>query len=264
MRVSGIVLCVLALTACGASRSSRAEEPRGQRSVRVQTSSAEPVGHPLAPLRPAGSEGVLAALSADPRDASAVARAALHFATTDASGMTLLWGAMYGAMGGGPEHGAVARAMRSVLETHVHIVRTATAADVSTSLAPGSVPVLIANGTATAPVAHLLELRATMGVIAWDGGAVSLGEATDVLVALAHGEGPGQLGLEAHVELFAWLATLDRAGLLRVFAIWLLGPAFLDDAGPAAAELGALQRHLVTSPLVPTHAVLPADLVPFP
>ncbi len=260
----GIVLCALALTACGASRASRAEEPRGQRSVRVQTSSAAPAGHPLAPLRPAGSEGVLAALSADPRDASAVAQAALHFATTDASGMTLLWGAMYGAMGGGPEHGAVARAMRTVLETRVRVVRTASAADVSTRLAPGSVPVLVANGAATAPVAHLFELRATMGVIGWDGGAVSLAEATDVLVALPHGEGPGQAGLQAHVELFEWLAGLERAGLLRVFATWLLGPAFLDEPGPAAAEVGALQRHLATSPLVPTHAVLPADLVPFP
>jgi hypothetical protein len=149
---------------------------------------------------------VLATLSADPRDASAVARAALHFSTTDAGGMTLLWGAMYGAMGGGPEHDAVARAMRTVLETRVRVVPSASGRDVSTRLAPGSVPVLVANGAATAPVAHLFELRATMGVIAWNGGAVSLGEAADVLVALAHGEGPGQVGLQAHVELLRNMA----------------------------------------------------------
>ena len=231
MRYFAIAMCV-GLLGCGASRASRAsraEEPTGQRSVRLQSSSGTPVGHPLAPLRPGGSEAVLAGLSADPRDANAIARAALHFATTDAAGMTVLWGAMYGAMGGGPEHGNVARATRTVLETRVSVVPSASGRDVSTRLAPGSVPVLVANGTATAPVAHLFELRAGIGVIGWDGGGVSLGEATDLISVLPRGDGPGQVGLQAHVELFAWLATLEQRGLLRTVAAWLLGPAFPEE-----------------------------------
>ena len=79
--------------------------------------------HPaLRPLLPAGSKPILQAMEAAPDDAAAVANAAEFYSKTDTAGMTLLWGAMYGAMiPSGPASEKVAAAISSVLRDRVSV-----------------------------------------------------------------------------------------------------------------------------------------------
>ncbi|MBN8614468.1 MAG: hypothetical protein J0L92_27965 [Deltaproteobacteria bacterium] len=259
-------LCVVMLAACGASRSSRASErhdraeasPERRRSVQIETSSGPPAsGHPLAPLRPSGAQPVLDALERAPGDRAVLASAIAFYARTDAAGMALLWGTMFGAMGAGPDHAEVAQSMRRVLETRI----TVAGDHISTRLAPGSVPVLVSEGRAGAPVAHIFELRVSVAPVAWSGPTLELDEAAAVITAIAHGGGPGQAGFDEGVELVAWLGAIERAGLLQVFARWILAPAF-PEAG--AVSDAALASYLASAPFSPTRALLPDALVRFP
>ena len=258
-----VILGVLLATGCGGTHHATPSE-ESEASPRTTGGSAGP----LAPLRAPGAEPVLAALSAQPGDRSALARAATLYATSDVAGMTILWGIMYGGLGGDDtEHAAVAHAMMTALRDHVTMERDAGSMHMSTRLAPGSVPVIADGRSMRAPIAHLFELRVTTSLIGWSG-TWTLASAAHVIVGLAHGSTPGTAGLESRAEILGWLAAAESAGVLEAFATSLLGPAFPEElagyAAAHAAELDAARAFVAASPFVPTHAVLPDDLVTFP
>jgi hypothetical protein len=180
--------------------------------------------------------------------------------------MAILWGATWGALGlDDGDHAAVASAIATALRDHVTMDSPG---NFSTSLAPGSVPVLANSEGMRAPIAHLFELRVGPSLVGWSGGAWTLREAAAVVTGIAHGVGPGTAGLESHAEVLGWLARAQAEGQLEPFAMWLVGPAFPDELAAYqathSAELAAMRTWVASHALASSHAVLPDDLVPFP
>ena len=217
--------------------------------------------HPaLAPLRPFGADGVLAAIEHAPHDAAAYARAAAFFADTDVAGMTLVYGLSYVAMGGEPIE--VASSMARVLRERITTTPTEDGRRVSTRLAPGSMPALAAaDGSISAPIAHVLEMQLLLGLAMFDG-QWTLPQIATVLSVYASGRGGP---LDAHLELQRWLADLAAGGHLEGFVGLAFGPAFpgdlatLEAATPGAID--AARAWIGAHPFRPSRAVLPDDLV---
>jgi len=221
----------------------------------------------VALLRPAAAQSALQRLAAAPTEARAYAQAALAYASTDAPGMTMLWGMTYQAMGGGASDAEVATAFSKVLTDRILARPDEHGRQVSFNLrlAPGQMPLRQQpNGSVHAPIAHVFEALFGPAVTGfrppW-----TIEQFYDVssnwagLIA-SHGT-----ALDERVELNGWLVTLAKAGHLEAFCYRLLGPAFPAElkayAAKNAAELRAYQDYLKATPLRPTQAYMPDDLV---
>lgn len=208
----------------------------------------------LAPLRPAGSDVSLVALSAEP-SASAHANAALFYANTDAAGMTLLWGMSSCAGDVDAAHGEeVAQAMRDVLTRRV----SGQDGELSIRFAPGATPALNQDGQTYVPLAYLFEQFigvALAGASTTDAGS---GWTADVLAEawsayLQVSERAPEY--KQAVALHGWLARLSAAGHLPGFVAHAFRLPY-DEEKTADARTWAL-----ANPLVVPRATLPDDLI---
>jgi hypothetical protein len=220
----------------------------------------------LASLRPAGTERALQGLLDTPTDPEAYAKAALAYAPTDVPGMTMLWGMSYQAMGGGPSDAAVATAFAKVLTERI-LAKPDEHQQVTFNLrlAPGKMPARQdPDGSVHAPLAHAFEALFSPAVTGfrppW-----TIEQFYDVLSTWAGLIATHGTALDEKVELDGWLVTVAKAGHLEAFCHQLLGPAFPAElkaykAGNAAA-LKAYRDFLKATPLRPTRALLPDELV---
>lgn len=261
-----VLVCLLVLTTAGCGGATRTTERRHEAAGRAGAAAhSEPskraptLTEALAPLRPEGAEAVLAPLTAAPTDASAHQRAAVFYADTRASGMTLLWGLTHAGLGGNDP--SVGEAMGRVLRERITAEREGTTTHLATQLAPGAMPAVAADdGSLTAPVAHIFE---TMFAVSCAGfhGTWTLAGATDAFVLFVRVSST-ERALEPHVEVLPWLRALDAAGHLEGLLQDLLAPGFAGDAVDAA-RVSAARAYVAAHPFVPTHPILPDDFVPF-
>jgi hypothetical protein len=224
----------------------------------------------MARLRPTGTETALSALAAAPTQPEPYAQAALAFAPTEAPAMSLIWGLSYHAMGGGPQDAALAEALAKVLRERVVATRDEHTHEktFNVRLAPGQAPVRkTPDGVAHVPVAHLFEGLFSPALTSLEG-AWTVEQFYDALsnwvAQLASHGSP----LDARVELDAWLVATAKAGHLEAYCHTLLGPAFPAELKQFrrqnAAASKAYEAYVKASPLRPTHAVMPDDLVDLP
>lgn len=252
MNYPNVILCAFVFAACAppAANPAPAEPSTGG------SSAALPADYQAAlePLRPPGSGPSLAALRAD-RSASAYADAAIHYADTDAAGMTLLWGMTSCALNADAPHGdAVARAMQGVLVRRV----TRNDGELSIRLAPGATPALQRGGEVFIPLAYFFEqfmgaaLAGSSGVRESDGwSANALAEAWSNYLQLS----ARAAEYNSAVDLHAWLARLAGEGHLAGF----VAHAFRLPA--AEASIQAAREWALAHPLVVQRVTLPDDLV---
>jgi len=223
-------------------------------------------------LRPDDTEGVLAALEANPGDPAALASAAQAFSTADAAGMALLWSLMYGASGGdSASAGDTARAIATVFQTRITMqVQEDGNTAVSIRLAPGAPTAVVQeDGRAVIPVAHALEteLVPILGAVIGEKGDApwSLVPITATLAAHVQYPTSGPTALEDEVEVYGWLKRLEAAGHLEAFLVDLAGPAFPDEYSAYTEEnrksLDDARAYVRDNPFRPTRAVLPDDFV---
>jgi len=220
----------------------------------------------LAALQPTGTEQARQNLLSTPTNSEAYARAALAYAGTEVPAMTLLWGMSYQAMGGGASDDAVAKAFAKVLTERILAKPDEhQQATFNLRLAPGQMPVRrAADGSVRAPLAHTFEAlfgRAVTGFRPpW-----TISQFYDVLstwagIVAAHGT-----ALDEQVELDAWLVTTAKAGHLEAFCYQLLGAAFPAELkaykAHDAAALKSYRDFVKATPLRPTHAPMPDELV---
>lgn len=216
--------------------------------------------HPaLAPLRPAGTEAVLASLEEAPRPRGH-AEAATRYAGTDAAGMALVWGLTAGAINF--DHAwrvEVATTMKQVLSER--IVVTEGGAHIAIHLAPGATPALQQpDGSLLAPVAHLFE-TVFSAAVAPVAAAAANGWSGDAVRGLV--DGYAQLvargtPIDPVMPLNQWLVELRQAGHLDGFALHVFDAATPDDV----AAVDAARTWVVDHPLTIDRATLPDDLVP--
>lgn len=235
------------------------------------TAPAAPVESPgfaeaMAKLRPVEAEPARAALQAKPEDAQLYAQAATAYAPTDAPVMTLIWGMMHLAMGGGASEAQVGQAFVKVLSERVVVGNDADGrVSYNVRLAPGQMPVREhPNGSLEAPFAHAFEgmFGATlMGFQPpW-----SVEEVYDVLSSWTGVVATRGTPLDELLELDGWLVATAKAGHLEAYCFRLVGGAFPAElkaykAGHAQ-DLKALAEYLKSAPLKPKRAVMPDDLV---
>jgi hypothetical protein len=220
----------------------------------------------MAKLRPAEAEPARAALQAKPEDAQLYAQAATAYAATDTPVMTLIWGMMHLAMGGGASEAQVGQAFVKVLSERVVVGNDAGGrVSYNVRLAPGQMPIREhPNGSVEAPFAHAFE-----GLF----GATLLGfqppwsveEVYDVLSSWAGVVATRGTPLDELLELDGWLVAAAKAGHLEAYCFRLVGAAFPAElkaykAGHAK-ELKALDEYLKSAALQPKRAVMPDDLV---
>jgi hypothetical protein len=224
----------------------------------------------LARLRPTGTEAALSTLAATPTEAEAYARAALAYASTEAPAMTLIWGLSYQAMGGGSQDAAVAEALAKVLRERVVAKRDEHTHEktFNVRLAPGQAPVRkTPDGVAHVPVAHLFEGLFSPALTGLEG-AWTVEQFYDALSSWVAQLASHGSPLDARIELDAWLVATARAGHLEAYCHTLLGPAFPTELKQFrrqnAAALKAYAAYVQASPLRPTHAVMPDDMVDLP
>lgn len=224
----------------------------------------------LARLRPAGTEAALASLTGAPAAAEAYAQAALVYASTDAAGMTLIWGMTYQAMGGGASSGKVAEALAKVLRERIVAVPDPQTHQVkfNVRLAPGSIPVRkTADGVAHVPLAHLFEGLFSPALVGarppWT--IEQFYDALSTWVAELASRGSP---LDERLELDHWLVATAKAGHLEAYCHALLGPAFPAELKQYrrenAAAFKAYEAFSKDAALRPEHAALPDDLVAMP
>ncbi|MEM9863982.1 MAG: hypothetical protein AAF938_20450 [Myxococcota bacterium] len=246
---------VLLALACGGSSSPNARP----------TQAAASVSSPLAHLRPDGSEPHLARLTAEPQHADAYADAAVFYGGSRIGGMTLLWGLTHAALSDGqPVRPDVALAMARVLQERVSVQEVGEGRrEVSTSLAPGAMPVLAqSNGTMLAPVAHILEAQIAMCFATlrtpW-----TLGQAVSALRCFATSDG----GPFPHAAgaMRPWLGAVEGAGHLDALLHVAFGAGFPDDFAAYAREyqleIAAMQAWVRANPIQPVEATLPDTLL---
>ncbi len=222
---------------------------------------AEPARHPaLAPLRPAGSEAVLASLGETPGPRQH-ADAAAFYADTDAAGMTIVWGLTAGAINFDHAWRAdVAAAMKRVLSDRIEV--TEGGARTSVRLAPGATPALQQpDGSLLAPTAHLFEtvfsaavapVAASRSGLEWTG--ETLRQVLDAYTQLAAQGTP----IDSVAPINGWLVELQQAGHLDGFAVHVFDAATADDAAAVDAARGWVAAH----PPTIDRATMPDDLVP--
>lgn len=266
MRVPTILALLLPLLGCGGgSRASeRSSSPTAHASSSGSTSTR--ARHPaLAPLRPPGADAALAALEADPPDAEGYARAALFYAGTDAAGMALVYGLSYAAMEPrGARREELGVAMARVLAERITITSDGATRRVATSLAPGAMPAIAAaDGSLSAPIAHLFELQMGPALARVDGQwtlASIVAVWTSYVALLGQQASPFAAGLELH----RWLLDVEGAGHLEAFVTSAFGPAFPDErAQYESSHEGAIAASdvwIAAHPLRPTRGVMPDDL----
>lgn len=256
---TSVLVLLLATAACGGAQRNETSHRTSSDEAPARAEPA-PARHPaLAPLRPAGADPVLAALERAPAEPGAYARAAAFFADTDVAGMTLLYGLSHVAMGGDPV--AVAEPMARVLRERITVVPTSSGRQVSTRLAPGTMPAFAdASGSLEAPLAHLFEVQVTIALAGF-GGTWTLDGVTEAVSAyVAMLRSPNTL-LDARLELHQWLLALEGAGHLPSFVALAFGPAFPDQA--SLATDGA-RAWIAANPLRPRQALMPDALMPLP
>lgn len=221
----------------------------------------------LALLRPASARDALAGLEAAPTDPLAYRRAALAYATTDAPGMSLLWGLTYHAAGPGESDAKLAAALAQVLTERISAkpAQQGDGFDFSVRLAPGKMPVREhQNGDQQVPLAHAFEAHFALSLAGfrppW-----TLEQFYDVLSNWVAELSTGGSPFKAAVEVDAWLVLLAKAGHLEAYCYQLLGPAYPAELRAYkighAAELRAYQEYARRDPLQPRHAPLPDELV---
>lgn len=220
----------------------------------------------LTKLRPAGAEPARAAVQAKPEDAQLYAQAAMAYATTDAPVMTLIWGMMYLAMGGGASEPQVGQAFVQVLSERVVIGNDADGrVSYNVRLAPGQMPTREhPDGSLEAPLAHAFEGMFGATLLGFQP-PWSVEEVYDVLSSWAGVVATRGTPLDELLELDGWLVTLAKAGHLEAYCFRLVGAAFPAELkaykAAHAKELKALDEYLKSAALKPKRAVMPDDLV---
>jgi hypothetical protein len=240
----------------GATAEQNAEQSTGSAGSSA-TVSEEPARHPaLAPLRPGGSDAVLAALAAT-LSSEAHADAASFYADTDAPGMTIFWGLTAGAAAfDHPRRAELAGAMKRVLQERVVVADGG--ARISVRFAPGATPAFEQpDGTLLAPVAHLFEtvFTAALAPVAAAGWSPeSMVGMVDAYAQIAARGTP----IDPVAPIQRWLVELRAAGHLNGFALHVFDVAAAEDA--AAVE--AARQWAGAHPLILERATMPDELVP--
>lgn len=221
----------------------------------------------MALLRPASARDALAALEAAPTDRLAYKRAALAYGTTDAPGMSLLWGMTYHAAGQGEADAELAAALAQVLTERISAkpAQQGDGFDFRVRLAPGKMPLReYQNGDQQVPLAHAFEAHFA-GSLAGFRPPWTLEQFYDVLSNWVAELSTGGTPFKAAVEVDAWLVLLAKAGHLEAYCYQLLGPAYPAELRAYktghAAELRAYEEFAKRAPLQLRHAPLPDELV---
>lgn len=220
----------------------------------------------IAALRPAVAAPARDALQAAPQNAQLHAQAAVAYAATDVPVMTLIWGMMYLAMGGGASEPQVAQVFVRVLNERVVVGKDAEGrVAYNVRLAPGQMPARqFPDGSLEAPLAHAFEGMFGATLVGFQP-PWSVEELYDVLSSWAGLVSTRGTPLDEVLELDGWLVALAKAGHLEAYCFRLVGSAFPAElkaykAGHAK-ELKALDEYLKSAPLQPKKAVLPDVLV---
>lgn len=236
--VSSRVLALLTLlalaTGCGGSTATTTTAPQ-ETTVNAQTGTvAVPdarrgrTAESFAPLRPASVADILTRMDRDPEDPDLYSRAAIAYADTPYSGMTLVYAQTYRILS---THGSrtvdTTNAMARIIRDKITVAPNGT--DVVMDLAAGEMPTIRnRDGASMAPFVYLYQVlmdRASGLATAQRGtleGAAAV--INQQLVVTCRGDDP-----LLDEELFHTLCGISAAGHRDTYAHWVVGPAFAAE-----------------------------------